>query len=143
MQYLFLVWIAVMVLAIVAELLTTEMIALWFIPAALVSLILSVCGVKAFWIQLLVFACVSAAGVFLARHFFTNRREDCRTNIDAIIGEKCIVTEKIDNYAGSGLVKVKGQIWSARSISDEETFAPGEMLVVIAIEGVKLICKKL
>lgn len=142
MTYAYLIWIAVIILAVIAELLTTEMIALWFIPAGLISLILSICGVKEFWIQLLVFACVSAVGVFLARRFFSYHKEDSRTNIDALIGEKCIVTEKIDNYAGSGLVKVKSQIWSARSIRDEDTFTPGEMLIVVAIEGVKLICKK-
>jgi len=141
-MHYYLIWIGVIVLSIIAEVLTYEMIAVWFIPAAVVSMILSFCGVNIFWVQLLVFAVVSALGVFFARKFFTIKKEDSRTNIDAIIGEKALVTEKIDNYAGSGLVKVKGQIWSARCVNDEETFAPGELLTVIAIEGVKLICKK-
>ena len=58
------------------------------------------------------------------------------------MGEKCVVIERIDNYAGCGQAKVRGQIWSARSINDEETFDPGEILRVVAVEGVKLICKK-
>jgi membrane protein implicated in regulation of membrane protease activity len=52
------------------------------------------------------------------------------------------VIERIDNYAGRGQAKVRGQIWSARSVDDEETFEEGEILRVVAVEGVKLICKK-
>ena len=41
-----------------------------------------------------------------------------------------------------GLVKVNGQVWSARSVNENGSFEIGEILVVVAIEGVKLICKK-
>ena len=63
-------------------------------------------------------------------------------NLESVIGERCIVTERIDNYAGCGQVKVNGQGWSARGAYDEDTFEVGESLRVVAIEGVKLICKK-
>jgi len=39
-------------------------------------------------------------------------------------------------------VKVKGQIWSARGVGDDDVFESGEILHVVAIEGVKVICKK-
>lgn len=63
-------------------------------------------------------------------------------SLESVIGERCIVTERIDNYAGCGQVKVNGQGWSARGAYDEDTFEVGESLRVVAIEGVKLICKK-
>ena len=62
--------------------------------------------------------------------------------IDNIVGKKCIVVEKIDNYAGCGQVKVNGQGWSARSAYDDECFEVGETLSIVAIEGVRLICVK-
>ena len=65
-----------------------------------------------------------------------------KTNIEAIIGERCVVTEKVDNYVGCGQVKVKGQIWSARGVGEDDVFEVGEILHVVAIEGVKVICKK-
>ena len=68
-------------------------------------------------------------------------RKKC-SNIDAIVGKRCVVTEKIDNYAGCGQVKVKGQVWSARGVHEEDVFAEGERLNVVAIEGAKLICRK-
>ena len=62
--------------------------------------------------------------------------------IDTIVGEKCVVTETIDNFAGCGQIKVKGQFWSARGFFDDDIFECGETLRVVAIEGVKAVCKK-
>ena len=63
-------------------------------------------------------------------------------SLDEIVGEKCAVIETVDNYAGCGLVKVRGQQWSARGVNDEDIFEIGETLIIVAIEGVKLICRK-
>jgi membrane protein implicated in regulation of membrane protease activity len=70
-----------------------------------------------------------------------NIQEDDR-GLDSIIGKRCVVTERIDNYAGCGQVKVNGQGWSARSAYDDECFEIGETLNIVAIEGVRLICVK-
>ena len=61
---------------------------------------------------------------------------------DSIVGERCVVTERIDNYAGCGQVRVKGQIWSARGVLEDDVFSEGETLKIVALEGAKLICKK-
>ena len=50
--------------------------------------------------------------------------------------------EPIDNIEGIGQVKVRGQIWTARSYDKDIKYEKGEILNVVAIEGVKLICKK-
>ena len=60
----------------------------------------------------------------------------------SIIGEKCIVVERISATSGSGLVKVKGTQWAARGSYDDDSFQVGEVLRVVAVEGVRLICKK-
>ena len=62
--------------------------------------------------------------------------------LDDVVGEKCVVVQTVDNYAGSGLVRVKGTEWSARSVNDDDIYEVGKTLVVVAIEGVKLICKE-
>jgi membrane protein implicated in regulation of membrane protease activity len=62
--------------------------------------------------------------------------------IDSIVGEKCTVTETIDNFAGCGQVKVKGQLWSARGFFDDDVFECGETLRIVAIEGVRVVCKR-
>ena len=61
---------------------------------------------------------------------------------DNIVGKRCVVVEKIDNFAGCGQVKVNGQGWSARAAYDEDVFEVGETLSIVAIEGARLVCVK-
>lgn len=137
------IWIAVIILAIVVEVLTDQLVSIWFVPAAIVSTVMDFFDADIVW-QILVFLLVSTAGIVFAKVFLTKLRpvKITKTNIEAIIGERCVVTEKIDNYAGCGQARVNGQIWSARSAYENDTFEVGEVLNIVAIEGVKLICKK-
>ena len=135
-------WVALIALSIIIEIFTDQLIAIWFVPGAIVSIILDFCKVDIIW-QILVFLVVSALGIIVSQKFLRKYiKTVAKTNIEAIIGEKCIVTEKIDNFAGAGQVKIKGQIWSARGVEEDAVFEPGEILTIVAIEGVKLICKK-
>ena len=136
------IWAVFIILALVIEGLTTALVSVWFVPGAIAALLLASFKV-ALWIQVLVFVLVSVVCVVLARVVFKKyfKKKNTLTNIDAIIGEKALVTEKISNLAGCGLVKVKGQLWSARSADPEATYESGEVVTVVAIEGVKLVCK--
>ena len=137
------IWIAVIVLAFVLELLTDQLISIWFVPGAIIATILDFCEVDVLW-QVLVVLVIAALGIVFAKTFLSKKLNSSvvKTNIDAIIGERCVVTEKIDNYVGCGLVKVKGQVWSARGVGDDDIFEVGDRLTVVAIEGVKLVCRK-
>lgn len=59
-----------------------------------------------------------------------------------VVGETCVVTVELDNFAGRGQVRVKGQIWAARSVTDEDVYDVGEVLHIVAIDGVRLVCRK-
>ena len=76
---------------------------------------------------------------WLNKRFFSKK---CDVGIDSVIGEKCRVYERIDDNAGCGLVQIGNSIWSARGVCEGDVFEVGEELVVVAAEGVKLICKK-
>lgn len=136
-------WIALIVVAIIVEVLTDQLISIWFVPGAIVATILDFCNVNLIW-QVLVVLLLAVAGIVFAKMFLIKklRTDIVKTNIDAIIGERCVVTEKIDNYVGCGQVKIKGQIWSARGVGEDDIFEEGDVLHVVAIEGVKVICKK-
>ena len=138
------IWLGVVVLALVVEALTFALVSMWFIPGALVAMILSFFPPIALWVQILVFLLISLVFLIfvkpLADKFLIGKRTP--TNADAVIGEEAVVTLAIDNIEGKGQVKVKGQIWTARSADKDITYEVGEVLHVIAIEGVKLICKK-
>ena len=60
------------------------------------------------------------------------------TQADMLIGQECIVTELIDNVAGTGAVSVGGKVWTART-TDDHVIPQGSHATVLRIEGVKLI----
>lgn len=142
-SYLPFIWLAVIIFSVIIEASTFTLVSIWFIPAALISMILAFCSVD-LWIQLVVFAAVSILLIIFMKPIFKNLFgvKPIATNADAVIGERAIVTEPIDNLAGSGQVKVKGQVWTARAQDKDAKYEKDEVLSVVAIEGVKLICKK-
>ena len=137
------VWLGVVVLAVIVEMSTVTLVSIWFLPSALVAMILAFCGVP-LWIQILVFLVLS--GLFLIFIMPLSKKlfgmKHVATNADSLIGEKAVVVENINNLEACGQVKVRGQIWTARTADGSVTYEKGEILNVIAIEGVKLICKK-
>ncbi len=136
-------WIGIIILAVIIEMLTDGLVAIWFIPGAALCVVFDFFGMGILW-QSLIFLIITCIGIVVGKMFLSKRlkKNITKTNIDAIIGERCVVTEKIDNYRGCGQAKVKGQIWSARGVGEDDVFEVGETLHVVAIEGVKLICKK-
>lgn len=133
------VWIAVLVAAVVVEALTNDFVAIWFFPASLVSMILSFFDVAP-WLQLVLFLVIGLALVIatrpLCRKFLSGKEE--KTNVDALVGKTCLVTEEIRNIDEQGEVKVGGLCWSARA-ADGRVIAVGEQVTVKDIQGVKLI----
>lgn len=137
------IWVGIIILSVIAELTTDQLIAIWFIPGAIISTILDFFNLDVIW-QIIIFLAISLVGIFFIRRLlvsFTSKNAS-KINFEAIIGEKCVVIEKISNFAGCGQVKVHGQIWSARGCFDDDEFEVGEVLQIVAIEGVKVICKK-
>ena len=58
-----------------------------------------------------------------------------RTGTAALIGRTAVVTELIDNAAGSGSVKLEGELWTARAYEDDEVIAAGRRVHVVEIKG--------
>ena len=135
-------WIAVLVVAVIIEALTADLLVIWFFPAALISLILSFFPVPPL-VQVIVFLALGLILVFatrpLCRRWLRNKGE--KTNADALIGRCAIVTEEINNLLEQGEVRVGGLCWSARSAGGD-TIAVGEQVEILEIKGVKLIVKK-
>lgn len=136
------VWLAVIVISLIAEASTATLVAIWFIPAALLSAVLSKVGVPPY-LQLATFLVVSILLIAFARKIFSKalRTKPVPTNADALIGETAVVFEEINNLESRGLVKVKGQVWSAKSL-DTESIDKDAKVEIVAIEGVKLVVKK-
>lgn len=138
MNWLALLWLALMVVFILVEVSTVSMVSTWFAVGAFAALVACLCGGE-LWLQIVLFACVSAAMLLalrpLAKKYFTPRLT--KTNVDAVIGSEGLVTERIDNVTSSGRVKLAHMEWSARSTSGAP-LEVGTRIRVDRVEGVKV-----
>ena len=142
MDVMIFIWLGAIVLFCIAEAITTQLIAIWFVAGSVGALIASLCSAS-LWLQLIIFVILSAIFVVatrpLAKKFINSQK--VKTNADRIIGMTAIVTEPINNTEGKGQAKVEGQIWTARS-SDNQISPVGEQVIIESINGVKIIVSK-
>ena len=139
------IWLAVMILALVCEGCTTALVSIWFVPPAIISMILAVMEVDV-WEQGVVFFVVSIASIVIFHSIFKKKLANNKrkaTNTDMFIGEKAVVTEDIDNLTSVGCVKINGQLWSARTEDESEQILAGDVVEIVAVKGVKLVCRKI
>lgn len=139
------VWAVVFVAALWIEAETCEMVAMWFLPGAVTSLVLALCQVE-WWIQVVVFIVLSTLFLVLAKtvlkKYLVKNVGKEKTDTDLLIGSAARVEERIENFEGRGAVKINGQTWSARMENDSESAEVGESVIIVDIKGVKLICKR-
>ena len=134
------VWAGLTVLFVIVELVTYGLASIWFALGSLVALVVAALG-GALWLQIVVFALVSIVTLLLTRPLakkYVNSRTQA-TNADRVIGTRALVTEEINELAGTGSVRVDGKIWTARGVSDDSVIPVGTQVVVKEIRGVRLI----
>ena len=87
----------------------------------------------------LVFAVVSILTLALVRPLvqsrLTSKTPSLRTGGAALVGRHGTVIERIDNREGVGLVKIDGELWSARSFDDDREIGAGQRVEVVEIRG--------
>ena len=131
-------WFALLVIFVIAEAVTVNMVSAWFALGSLAALVTALLGGK-LWLQVVAFLAVSAVALALlrpiARKYFTPKIT--RTNVDAMAGKTCLCVTAIDNLAGSGQVKIGDVEWSARSTTGEPIPA-GVQVKIDRVEGVKV-----
>lgn len=133
-------WLIAAAAFVLLEILTMGLTTIWFAVGALVGAVMAALGLS-LWVQILAFAVVSVTVLLftrpLARKYLNNRT--VRTNAESLIGCVCMVTQTIDNLRAEGQVTVKGQVWTARSTSEERSIPENTKVRITAISGVKLI----
>ena len=145
MESMVIFWAATLALALFAEIITAELVAVWFIPSALVSMVLAFfkAPVWAQWVAFLVLSTILLIVAFkFLRKLLLRNHGNKKTDTDILIGRPARVEEDIDNAEMRGAVKIDGKIWSARMSDDSEKAVKGEFVIVEYISGVKLICKR-
>lgn len=139
------IWTTLLIIFLIAEALTLELVTIWFAIGSIAALILSMFDVPVV-IQVIVMAVVSVLLLILFIYLIKPKMGSIggkpeATNADRAVGSEGIVTLAIDPIQTTGLVKVKGQVWSALS-EDEKPIAEGKQVIVSEIRGVKLIVRE-
>lgn len=143
MSVLFWIWLAVIVVTAVVEMLTMEVVSIWFTFGAIIPFILSATNAVGWEIQIIVFVVVSAVLILSLRKItkkFLLRNSNEKTNLDSIIGKKYRLIDRTD-FENNGTVKVNGVVWSVLS-DNGEAIESGEIVQIVKIDGNKLIVKK-
>ena len=133
-------WMIIFLVLVFVELITINLVTIWFAVGALVSFILTY-FVDDVMIQIGVFIVVSIISLILTKKIVNKLKggKTEATNLDRVIGKVGIVTEKITKLE-PGAVKVDGKKWTAVSSND---ISEGSKVEILSIDGVKLNVKEI
>lgn len=134
-------WAIVLVVTVVLETVTFQLVSIWFTAGSLCALISSF--FVQFPVQVTIFIVVSTLTLVLTRPLVTKHigTKFQPTNHELNVGKVAIVTERIDKATQTGRVTLSGVEW----IAITETFEPievGNRVTVLKVEGAKLLVSK-
>jgi membrane protein implicated in regulation of membrane protease activity len=142
MSTTFWIWLSIIVITVIVEIITTDLVSIWFTFGAVIPLFLSAFNVlNPLW-QTVIFVVVSAVLISVLRKvtvkfFFKNNNS--KTNLDTIIGEKYRLIEGT-TFEKLGKIEIKDVTWSVMG-ENQQSIKKGQVVEVVKIEGNKLIVK--
>ena len=136
------IWLIIAILFFILVLFVPGFLLFWLGVGALITMVVSI-FVDSVGIQIGIFTVSSILLLFctrpLAKKFTKN--DTTPTNAYSIIGKNGIVVKEINSIKGIGQIKVNGEIWSAKTLSNE-IIPEGEFVTVLKLDGVKAIVEK-
>ena len=129
------IWLGIIIVLAFLEISTVNLVTIWFIASAIISLILSL-FIDSFFIQFLVFVILGLIFLVTTREHLIKLIGDkkAKTNLDRVIGMEAVVTEEIKKNK-PGEVKVDGKRWTAIA---NKKIKVDSIVKVLEIDGVKL-----
>ncbi len=136
-------WLLLAAIFIVIEIITLGLTTIWFAGGSFVAAIAAVAGAS-LPVQVILFIVVSVALLALTRPLAVKHLDSKiqKTNVEGLVGQSAVVLQEINNLQESGQAKVNGMEWMARAKNNNETFAEGDIVRIVEIQGVKLIVEK-
>ena len=89
-------------------------------------------------VSIVVFAVITALLFLFVRPVarrHVRQPPETRTGTAALIGRSGMVLERIANDEGVGVVKIDGEVWTARAYDEDEIIEAGKRVQVIQIKG--------
>ena len=131
-------WLIAAIVLVIIEICTAGFGALCFAIGAAFSALVSGLGGNLTW-QIVVFAVVSLLTFIFLRpvvmKFLDKKSKDVKTNAEAIIGRKGIVSERIDALQHTGRVAIDGDDWKAVS-EDGSVIEKGADVEIVKLDSI-------
>ncbi|MCI8403415.1 MAG: NfeD family protein [Clostridia bacterium] len=142
MDAVLIIWLIGIILFVILEAVTYQLVSIWFAIGAAGGLVAAMCGAD-FNIQMTVFVTVSVIALLCLRPLSKKaiKTNEVKTNVDSLIGREVLITQEVNNIQASGKGIVAGMDWTVRS-ADDAVIAKDEVVLVEKVEGVKLIVKR-
>ena len=136
------IWLIISGLFFIGEIITIGFLLFWLAIAGLITMVVSIFIPNQIIVQTAIFVISSAVLIFFTKPLVKKYmdKKTVQTNAYSLIGKKGIVITEINSLDASGQVKVNGEVWSAKSDS-EEIISKGTEVEILQIDGVKLLVK--
>jgi membrane protein implicated in regulation of membrane protease activity len=132
------VWLVAAAVFGIGEMHTGGLYLLPFALGAALAALLAAVG-AGLTVSVIAFALVSLVVVAGLRPIARRHRRlppPIRTGAAALVGHRAMVIERIANEEGVGCVKIDGgEVWTARSLDDDDVIEAGERVEVVDIKG--------
>jgi len=131
------VWLGVALVLGIIELMSTTFILLWVAIAAVATGILSI-PAHSFAAQLIVFVVLSVILLMVTRPLVKRWRQTgittYRSNVQALEGDEGVVMTRVTADV-AGMVRIDGQVWSARAANMADIYERGERVRVLTAKS--------
>ena len=135
------VWSVLFILTLVVEIVTVELVSVWFAVGSLIAFILALCKVGT-TVQIIVFLAVSivllASLRWVCMKALKNSKE--KTNLDSLVGKIFKLTKSIEEE-NPGEIKVNGVIWRVVE-KNGELAELGKKVKIVEVQGNKFLVEK-
>jgi len=134
-------WAILLVVLVVIELETIQLVSIWFALGAAGALVSAAVASELWWMQILVFLAISLISLLFTRPLVKKhiKLKETATNADRVLTMVGIVRETVSDTAGA--VYVGNKLWTARTEPGAEPIPDGAQVETLRIEGVKLIVR--
>lgn len=136
------IWIAVGVFFLIVELCTTALVSIWFVPAAIITCLLSFVIKSAIW-QVAIFVFLSAIFMVIFRKLYKKYIKKPVDDVDLnekLLGKIVTITDTTDGI--NGRVRMGDVYWKAIT-ENGETLSENEKAVIKSVNGTTLVVTKL
>ena len=138
------IWLIVTILLLIFEICSATFGAICFAIGAGGSALAAGLGANITW-QIIIFVVVSLLTFIFLRpvvmRFLERKSKDVKTNADAIIGRKGVVSERIDTEQHTGRVAIDGDDWKAVS-EDGSVIEKGATVEIVKLDSIIVTVKK-